>query len=464
MSGSPTELTQYTEYKKVIAFVLSLSLIFSPASLLKADSNSPISSEIAKQPETTITAPPISITPPTEIIQTDSSFLAQTNIISPVILTSDADNHVVKETDAPTTMVQNELMSTFGLSDEMMKKSIEAGLIKIEVDLETLEANVSIDPSIRIPNEVLNMSDLLGSNNLPRSIKFKMGKAEGVAMGMPCSMDLSGNVSCPPPPTPTYYLRSGEFNIGDKFVQLDYMSGSNDILPADVPRILADNRLHDVKIYYGNPLIKIACRVGTLCLGTLLKEITYHYDANKLNEVKANIAYSDSSKEDIASREIGMLKMSDGQYHIQSIVDTNKNGKVAVTSKFLYGIAIHPPCDPVKGCQPDAVILARINRMDANGNSISYITNIQVNPKVNIKASQYIATLVLSDGKEVLINFNTMEELFMKAGQIEKREGQLPHRQKKDRPTIFLKPVSTPIIESTKKFDPYLWIKTKKKK
>ena len=188
-------------------------------------------------------------------------------------------------------MAVNDLMNSFGFTKEMLDDLIKKGLVKFEVDFKSLQVTVHIDPSVKLPDGALNLTDLLGSDKLPGKINYQLGQSPYQIMAA-CYIGPDGGGWCPPT---VYQLESGRFQIGNRFYELDYLNHSklyaypdgetinypqNDALiyPYPYPYPFpegGDNRLHSVKIYDGDP--QIVCITTPCPTGRLVKEINYDY-------------------------------------------------------------------------------------------------------------------------------------------------------------------------------------------
>ncbi len=309
-------------------------------------------------------------------------------------------------------LVSSDLVISFGLPQEMVDKAVKEGLITIKVDPQTLRAVVSIDPSVRIPENAFYLADPLGLHKLPATIHYQLG--DGPQMMMPCVMSEDGTSVCPPH---VYQLVSANFELEGRFFELNYLFSSESggmIITSQY----GDNRLQSVNIYNGNP--QIVCITTPCPTGKLVTEIKYQYKPED-NSILAQMTYHENSQGEVVSRSVQMQRMADGQNHILKIDDSNKEGKNIASSKFLYGVAIHAPCDPLTICEPDVVMLVEINRTDAQGNKLSNIHGIHSVPTIAMVGAvpAYEATVTLPNGKETAVIFHTMEELLAQVLKIE---------------------------------------------
>ncbi|MBI3999404.1 MAG: hypothetical protein HY351_02210 [Candidatus Omnitrophica bacterium] len=190
-----------------------------------------------------------------------------------------------------------------------------------------------------------------------------------------------------------------------------------------------------VKIYDGDP--NIVCITTPCPTGKLVKEISFKYLVNDggwpplpmRDRITAHITYHDSEKGGVAKRDVEMLKMEDGQYHIQSVVDMNADRKVIAKSEFHYLVAIAGViCPEGEKCTtpPAYVHLGDIIRTDANGNLLSTITDIGEGYRIQTMIyppvpPAFFATVVLPEGIKREVMFKTLEELLAKTLKIERR-------------------------------------------
>ncbi|MBI4115737.1 MAG: hypothetical protein HY447_04080, partial [Candidatus Omnitrophica bacterium] len=342
--------------------------------------------------------------------------------------------NVLLQARAITQLVITDLTNTFAIDN--IADLIKQGLIKIKIDLKTLKATVSVDPSVVSPDPVQNayLANLLGSGKLPREIQYQLGM--GPQIMAPCTVSSDGTTDCPPT---VFQLERANFKIGDHFFDLNYLPYSITDDGQMIFKSYGDNRLHSVKIYYEDPLI--AC-VMEGCNRRLVKEIQYEYRTTGVctaseppvcytNEViNAHITYLDGSQGPVTSRDVTLKKIEDGKYHIQTVTDYDKDGKVLVQSKFEYLVSVQDQANPCEGCPilPPAVVvqLVQITRTDADGKLLSTITDIHPADVTQVIGQEpaYEATITLPNGKEVEVIFNTLEQLFQKALRAEALQNQ----------------------------------------
>lgn len=302
-------------------------------------------------------------------------------------------------------VVTNDLVNSFGFSEATVKDLIKQGLIKVEVDRKSLKAKITIDPSVTLPDQadLVYLVDLLGSHKLPKEINYQLGVFV-VPMGVPCRLGYPCLEAAP-----SYYLNSGSFSVGTNYFELNYIEDGIIGIP-ELPEA-GDNRLHSVKIWR-NPCGENArCELPTI----LIKKISYTYYDIKGPYVSAHISHLDGSQGDVSSRDVVIGKFADGKDHIMAVKDYDQDGKLIAKSEFHYMVAM-PMCAPDGFCPPAFVHLYEITRTDANGNTLSKITNIGPAPILApIDLGLFQATIVLPDGTEHRVVFKTLEELFMKA-------------------------------------------------
>ncbi len=315
-------------------------------------------------------------------------------------------------------LATNDLINSFGFPKDVADQAIKNGLIKIEVDLKNLTAKVTINPSVKLPDDTnsVYLADLLGNHKLPKEINYQLGSFV-FEMGIAC---LEGQ-PCPRT-TPTYYLVSGNFSIDTHSFALNYMEEGLIQIP-EQPKG-SDNRIHSVKVWEGPNCTGPICPAFAT---RLVKDIVFKYDDTS-KVIRGVITYHDSSQGNVTSRDVILTKMEDGQYHIRTVVDIDKDGKVIAKSEFNYLVAI-PDCAPMypdgsncKNLPPAVVTLNQIIRTDANGNVLSKIENIAPAPTIAMVGAEHAfqATIVLPDGSKHQIIFKTIEELIVQAMRIEK--------------------------------------------
>src|SRR3989338_2956513 len=72
----------------------------------------------------------------------------------------------------PIKLIINDLINTFGFEFEQLIDLVSKGLIKFNwTDKRSI--TVSIDPSVKLPNDAVNLTDPLGSNDLPSQINYQ---------------------------------------------------------------------------------------------------------------------------------------------------------------------------------------------------------------------------------------------------------------------------------------------------
>jgi len=420
-----------------------------PTAAFSSGNTLSIATEVVPTPNPVVIEPvpmPIQpIEPPQESCLTSYCVDPPTAIIElpPPVSPEDHFSTAAKE------MAVNDLINSFGFTREMLDDLIKKGLIKFEVDFKSLQITVHIDPSVKLPDGALNLTDLLGSNKLPGKIIYQLGQSPNQIMA-PCFIGVDGGGGwCPPT---IYQLERGSFQIGERHFELDYLTHPTDDAP--FVRLGGDNRLQSVKIYDGDP--RIVCITAPCPTGKLVKEITYEYNfgfpkpyplpepwpvkvypiggwvlnqtspevQNKIDfwqqpiyemkwrdSITAHIVYHDGSQGRINSRDVEITKMADGQNHIQTVVDYDKDGKLLVKSEFEY-LSLDSTCVPGEVCSPSRqVFLFRIIRTDADGFPISDITNV----------AAHKATIKLNDGSKVQVWFRNLEDLLRKALRVERR-------------------------------------------
>ncbi|MBI3317515.1 MAG: hypothetical protein HYZ85_05900, partial [Candidatus Omnitrophica bacterium] len=305
-------------------------------------------------------------------------------------------NFTPREVIQVNAIVKSDLINSFGFSEPMLKDLIEKGLLKIEVDLKNRAAKVLFDPSVVLGDQpgLAYLFDLLGSHKLPSEIRYQLG--QGPAILAACTPD-----GCPP--SPPYFLISGSFQVDGQRLELFELNYMPFQVLKDGAKI--KGQLYSVRVFDGPS--SIGLEIGE---PILIKEINYKYD-DENKTIHAQIVYPNGFS--VASRDVEITKMEDGQYHIQSVVDRDSSGNVIATSKFKYSVllpGISPLPSPEGRIPPVAYVsLWMISRTDAEGGPLSEVRNISADQ----------ATVVLPDGKEVPVTFNPLEELFEKTFKVE---------------------------------------------
>ncbi|GEM_PF-2289782 len=301
------------------------------------------------------------------------------------------------------------LLNTFGFSKLELDQLIKDGKIVVTVDLEHLTATVTIDPSVTAPAGTVNMLNPLWLTRLPVALQFQLGltKKHGYE-------------------TPFYYLVSGTFQSKQYSYEMSYEMQT--VLEGPVchpgeacPKVmyqytLGTNRIASVTIYDENP--------GYVCdkapCHEVMETIQYMYPQyskedlvlNKKLPITASIVYHHPVN-GVASREVTLIVMEDGQQHIQTVTDKDADGNVILTSQFNYirspAINICPiggtaDCVPV----PARIVLYEIARTDATGNLLS-----------TIAINNGSALITLSDGRTKEIQYASLEQLLDSARQYE---------------------------------------------
>jgi hypothetical protein len=78
-------------------------------------------------------------------------------------------------------LVKNDLIQTFGFSEKELEAWIAKGLIRFYQTGKTTLA-VSIHPSVRLDRNAVNLTDPLGSNDLPLLIKYEFSHPKQVVL------------------------------------------------------------------------------------------------------------------------------------------------------------------------------------------------------------------------------------------------------------------------------------------
>src|SRR3989338_3730616 len=301
------------------------------------------------------------------------------------------------QTYQPIVPIVKDLAENFGLGLNQVNEYIDQGLIQITV--KGTQATVTIDSSVNLPAWAVNLTDPLGPNKLPSEIHYTLG---------------TFTVECDTAPCPGeglhYYVTSGSFYIGeDYYVELQYFDNASN-------SISEESRLKSVKIYDGDPYL--VCIMAPCPTGKLVKEISYW-----AHDPDLTIVYHDGSQGDVASRDVTLQKdlnlpemEDDGQHHIQTVIDLDKDEKVISKSELRYGYVVTGYRDEygmLIGFGP--LILRSITRTDADGNPLYEITDIQPNKDKGMNSALYQANVAFPDGNGVRVIFNTLEELFFQA-------------------------------------------------
>ncbi len=330
---------------------------------------------------------------------------------------NEAENNPQQEIAAVTATIREDLMKSFGFSDQAMNDLIASGKIKIAVNIDKLHAyaSVSIDPSVVPSPNALNLVNLLGNPKLPEKIAYRLGQnpmpSYLCAQGMDCL-----------PPTPTYHLISGSFRIGDEFkadvFDIDYFPGDVELHSLNRP---GDNRLYSVKVTrMDNP-----CGNNPDCMAptslTPLKDISFAYDNNQI-KFTAHIVYHDGSQGNVKSRDITLVKMADNKPHFQTITEMDKDGNIIANNIFTYIVSTtEQACPPDQSnCNTTLVRLDKITRDDGKTppDPLSTIGAIELNPTKAVLLPQpvsYHATQTLADGTVISLSFATFEEMLAQA-------------------------------------------------
>ena len=290
---------------------------------------------------------------------------------------------------------QTGLMNTFGFSKAALDQLIKDGKIVITVDLEHLTATVTIDPSVTLPAGAVNLVDPLGQQALPQRITFQyaVGQIENVmcAPGFTCE-----------PPT-FYYLKSANYQIKGLSYQLSYIPAEGTVVSVPEVHFIGDNKLHSVDIYNETPdfvCVKAPCH-------ELVETVTFIYPSSSTaTSITLSITYH-KPQGGVASRDVVLNVMEDGQYHIQTVTDKDAAGKVMATSQFSYLLSRMGGGHGPAGIGV-SVSLANITRTDADGKALSEIA---------INGDK--ALITLSNGQTQEVPFHSIEGLLEQARQLE---------------------------------------------
>ena len=271
----------------------------------------------------------------------------------------------------PIKLIINDLINTFGFEFEQLIDLVSKGLIKFNwTDKRSI--TVSIDPSVKLPNDAVNLTDPLGSNDLPSQINYQF------RIDIRLVLCVEGSVCNP---KPSYQLVSANFmNDKGQLVEVKYQN----------------NQIDNVKIYepnkVDNPDLAVYCSHAPC--GRLVKEIQYQYVIAVPIDgqgggliVTAKITYHDASQGDVASRDVDMING-----RIRGVVEYNKDGKVIAKNTFEY----RNLCQVSGGCH----LFIDITRVDASGNPLSTVT-------VDFFANgRTLVTVTLSSGKVISRKWN----------------------------------------------------------
>ena len=303
------------------------------------------------------------------------------------------------------------IINTFGFDAEYLEQLLKEGRVVIKVDPENLMATVTFDKSVKLHEGAVNLTDPLGSNQLPDHVDFKLIKNEAFTPGMFCDNEKG---SCPD--NSTYSLESGSFKVSTMNFNLYYWP----ILATDAFKLSSqgDNRLHSVsvsEVYNTRPEI-MAPTPTRLAPIEGIKYISFKYGEE--GNVQAHIAYVSG---EIAARTVMISRMLDGRLHIQTVTDLNKDGKVLAVSSFKYSFSAADcaPSPDGTSCQNViiSVSLENIHRADANGKLLSTISKIQKAPIgiPGFESNSYVGTQTFPNGRTLNLYFATTEELLAQA-------------------------------------------------
>lgn len=344
----------------------------------------------------------------------------------------------IKEVEA---LLDRILQFSFGMMRDKVLSLMEQGLIKYQVDLKNMQASIWIDSSVvrdDISEDAANLTDLLGSRELPESISIKLGR--GLESLRPCAISHDGLLIDCPPPAPLH-LVSAEFQVkgndanGDKelYFILDYLDTYRQQM-SEMP-VLADrggdNLLHGVRIFEGNP--HIVCITTPCPTGRLIKGISYSYDGYTL--VSAIIDYLNPGKEEPASRVVTFQQLgqssAESDYwarrgnYIHTIEDYRVGAMVSKT-EFKYDVTdLLCPAGfglPLGPCVGGDVKLAEMVRTDALGKHLSTIQLTDVDkpePGFWEGEGNNFAIIQLPNGRMKHVRFASFEDLLNQAREFE---------------------------------------------
>lgn len=339
----------------------------------------------------------------------DGNFLweYQISAVNGEILAVSRTEDVSPEVQAITAVVSTELIKAFGFTKEAFDQLVKDGKIVINVDVERLTANVTIDPSVKPVGGVDqgNLANLLGLSELPGQITFNLGvsyppQQMGPLSMRPCTLDGG----CPPVIPPVYYFKDGNFKIGGLDYNLFYAPEGGDVFFSD--NYLGDSLLRAVVVsqppIVGNGPTK------------LIETLTYVYPSEDDGTFTVEIVRPDVPEGGIAKRIVSIKQMNDGADHIQSIQEKDAQGNVVANNEFVYAIS-QPYCDPSAGGPCGSVTLARIVRTDASGKPLSEIT-----------IDQEGALIKLPDGSSKQVTYDSLEQLLDLAREFEASKNEYP--------------------------------------
>lgn len=319
---------------------------------------------------------------------------------------------------AERTLVQS-LVNDFGFYFKTVLYLMRDGLIKIEVDLQSLSATVHIDPSVRVPQRAVSLMDPLGSNQLPSQINYTLGKSQPLMMGVPCSVSAEGVTDCAKEPEPTYFLKAAYFSVGDKRFLANYLTELNTdtgVIRLEGP---GNNRLQSVFVTQ----VVNNC-TGDVCtaqyIEVVVAQMAYRYSEDgKRVEILFGIGTEYGERFGGDKKDVILEQDSFGTYRIAEVREYDEQGNLAVISQFSYPEPKKIWAD-VYEINPNVMT---ITRTDVQGNILS---TIRVSRKISwytvpverepaeesvTDLSVYEALITFADGSEEKMDFSTLEQL-----------------------------------------------------
>ncbi|MSR78185.1 MAG: hypothetical protein EXS63_08205, partial [Candidatus Omnitrophica bacterium] len=266
---------------------------------------------------------------------------------------------LVKEDPAVTQAreaVTQTLMDTFGWSKEQIADWLKRGLLKMDFDPKTLKMKVTFDDSIKPKT---NLFDPIGGGAMPKEIEFQLERWSG-DVGYEQNQNLIRFLPL--------RVVSASFKIGDLRYEIVFERYTSFVRELIDP-LLVENGILKYKI---SPWFVTVYDSA----GKVLRTIDWTRDG--AGNLHATINYLDGSQGPVASRDVTLSKLADGQYHIQTVVDKDKDGNLLAVSTFEYtylklGALVRGPGFPSWWNNP---ILWRVIRTDKTGAVISEITSI----------------------------------------------------------------------------------------
>ncbi len=361
----------------------------------------------------------------------------------------------------------SDLVNTFGFDSELVTKLFKKGLLRVKADFDNLTAWLVISDSVELSADARNLANLLGSNKLPPKIQYQLGKIEPPMYGCDPSLERA----CPPQPGPDYFLMSASFRLpGEKdgqHLDFDLRYVEEGFLPSQDQA--GDNRLDFVSV----TKIDDPCGANPDCMApatlTQVKEITYHWSSGQrscqegencvlgfidegFSQDFADIKYFNDKnivRRTVTFNSGGLVSLEAPAFAVLSVEEfiLNADGKeeLSAHSEFTYGHVRHYSMEmPLRGDPMAPRVLLSIVRTDAKGEVLSKIAMTQEDDRIKhpvvwekgkgeverieLPAPAWegegsrFAIVTLASGKEHSVRFDTLEQLLLKARQLEQDE------------------------------------------